>query len=74
LASVFFWIGLLVSTVLWAVGSWLSGILWPGDGVTAFIVGFIFAVIGGGVVMMMLKMRGLRSGRYEKASWGVRRR
>ncbi|MEA3137472.1 MAG: hypothetical protein QOC71_1753 [Thermoplasmata archaeon] len=70
----FFWIGLVVSTVLWALGSWLSGLLWPGDGVTAFIVGFVFAVMGGGVVMMTLKMRGLRSGRYEKTDWGVRKK
>jgi hypothetical protein len=73
-ASAFFWIGLVVSSVLWFVGDWIAGVFWPGDGVTAFIVAFVFAVMGGGVVMMRLKMRGLRSGRYEKSDWGVRKK
>jgi hypothetical protein len=29
--------------------------------------------MGGAVVMMVLRIRAVRSGRYEKARWGVRR-
>jgi hypothetical protein len=73
-ASGMLWVGLLVSTVLWFLGDWAAGLLWPGDAVTGFVVGFVVAVVGGGVIMMMLRIRALRSGRYEKADWGIRKK
>jgi hypothetical protein len=74
MAGAFFWIGLLVSTVGWFVGDWIAGKLWPGDYAAGLVLGFVFAVIGGGLFMTMLRIRGLRSGRYEKTDWGVRKK
>ena len=69
-----FWVGLAVSAVAWFVGDWLAGLLFPNDAVSGFVVSFMFAVLAGGLAMMAIRMRGLRSGRYEKARWGVRRK
>ena len=68
-----FWIGVLVSTVAWFLDDWLAGLLVPDDG-TRFVLAFAFAVVGGGLVMLAARLRALKSGRYEKAAWGVRRK
>jgi hypothetical protein len=69
-----FWIGLAVSTVFWFVGDWIGAKIWPDDGISSFIFAFMFAVVGGAITMAFVRMRGLRSGHYEKAKWGVRKR
>lgn len=67
-------IGLLVSTVAWFLGDWLGGVLFPDDAVSAFILSWTFAVVGGALAMFAVRSRALRSGEYEKAKWGVRRK
>ena len=67
-------IGLLVSTVAWFLGGWLGGALFPHDGVSAFILSWTFAVVGGALAMFAVRSRALRSGKYEKGAWGVRRK
>lgn len=68
-----FWVGVVVSAAAWWLGDALAGLLFS-DGTSRFIAGFLFAVLGGGLVMLWVRMRALRSGRYEKGTWGVRRR
>ena len=67
-------VGLLVSAVAWFVGDWLGGVLFPDDGVSAFILSWTFAVVAGALAMFVVRSRALRSGKYEKAAWGVRRK
>jgi len=73
-ASGVFWVGLLVSAVAWFVGDWLGGALFPDDGVSAFILSWTFAVGAGALAMFVVRSRALRSGKYEKGTWGVRRK
>jgi hypothetical protein len=64
--------GLLVSLVLWFAADWLAQQLFADD-LAQFVFSFVLATMGGAVVMMVLRIRAVRSGRYEKARWGVRR-
>jgi hypothetical protein len=66
--------GLLVSAAAWFLGDWVGGVLFPHDGVSAFILSWTFAVVAGALAMFVVRSRALRSGKYEKGAWGVRRK
>ncbi len=68
-----FWAGLVVSALLWFAANWL-GVLFLTDDLARFAFTFAVAVTGGALVMLALRVRAVRTGRYEKARWGVKRR
>ena len=68
------WVAVLVSIIAWFLGDWIFGRVFPDDGFTAFVATCIFALVAGAFAMLFLRMRAMQSGRYKKASWGVRRR
>lgn len=68
-----FWLALLLSAVLWFAADWMGG-LFIQDGLALFVFTFAVATTGAGLLMLLFRLRGLRSGRYEKTAWGVRKR
>ncbi|MEK6985688.1 MAG: hypothetical protein AABX89_04830 [Candidatus Thermoplasmatota archaeon] len=68
-----FWVALVLSVILWFAADWVGG-LFIQDELALFVFTFAVATTGGGLLMLMFRLRALRSGRYEKARWGVRKR
>jgi hypothetical protein len=67
-------VALAVSVGAWFVGDWLAAIIWPHDDTAQFLFSFMFSVVLGAAVMLIVRMRAVGSGSYKKAGWGVRRR
>lgn len=68
-----FWVGLLVSTVLWFVFDWLVGQV-VHDEAAAFVWTSVLAITSGALVMLAWRLRAVRAGTHRKAGWGVKRK
>lgn len=45
------------ATLAWFLGEWLAGLLWPGDGVTAFVLAWILSLLAGVAAMVLVGTR-----------------